>query len=144
MRRLRAWNTSATSRSRGASRPTGSSRPIATIRSSLTDNPGEIFVGMHDANGDGIATLSPQPFIDMGDPIPMAVKNVNFLLKQDAPPTSFDVSGTVYADLNGDGIFNENDAPAPGIFVYPGCQSQRRCRRRRAARVKPMPMVSTR
>ncbi len=85
---------------------------------SLTDNPGEIFLGMHDANGDGISTLSPQPFIDLGDPIPMAVRNVNFLLKQDAPATSFDVTGTVYADLNGDGIFNENDAPAPGIFVY--------------------------
>ncbi|HEX2473132.1 MAG TPA: S8 family serine peptidase [Lacipirellulaceae bacterium] len=84
----------------------------------VTDNPGEIFVGMHDANGDGISTLSPQPFIDMGDPIPMAVKNINFLLKQDAPAASFDVTGTVYADLNGDGIFNENDAPAPGIFVY--------------------------
>ncbi|HJQ81821.1 MAG TPA: S8 family serine peptidase, partial [Lacipirellulaceae bacterium] len=84
----------------------------------LADNPGEIFFGMHDANGDGIATLSPQPFIDMGEPIPMAVKNINFLLKQDAPPSSFDVSGTVYADFDGDGIFNFNDVPAPGIFVY--------------------------
>jgi subtilisin family serine protease len=84
----------------------------------LSNNPGEIFVGMHDANGDGISTLSPQPYIDMGDPIPMAVKNINFLLKQDAAPASFDVTGTVYADLNGDGIFNGDDAPAPGIFVY--------------------------
>ncbi|MEX0611431.1 MAG: GEVED domain-containing protein, partial [Pirellulales bacterium] len=82
------------------------------------DEPGEIFYGMSDANGDGIMTASPLPFMDVGAAVPMAVKNINFLLKQDAPVQQFDVTGTVYADLNGDGMFNGDDTPAPGIRVY--------------------------
>ena len=46
------------------------------------------------------------------------MKNINFLLKQDAPIQQFDVEGTVYTDLNGDGKFNGDDAPAAGIYVY--------------------------
>ena len=48
----------------------------------------------------------------------MAVKNVNFLLKYEAPAQQFDVTGTVYADLNGNGIFDGNDALASNVFVY--------------------------
>jgi subtilisin family serine protease len=85
----------------------------------LSDNPGEIFFGMSDANGDGIMTASPIPFTELrGDPVPMPVKNINFLIKQDEVPQEFDVTGTVYADLNGNGIFDGNDALASNVFVY--------------------------
>ena len=83
-----------------------------------SDNPGEIFFGTSDANGDGVTTASPMPYLDLGAPVPMAVKNINFLLKQTAPVQSFDVTGTVYADLNGNGIFDGNDASASNVFVY--------------------------
>jgi hypothetical protein len=85
----------------------------------LSDNPGEIFFGMSDANGDGIMTASPIPFTELrGDPVPMPVKNINFLIKQDQVPQQFDVTGTVYADLNGNGIFDGSDALASNVFVY--------------------------
>ena len=48
----------------------------------------------------------------------MAVKNINFLLKEHAPANEFIVEGTVYADLNGNGKFDANDAVAPNVFVY--------------------------
>jgi subtilisin family serine protease len=83
-----------------------------------SNSPGEIFFGSADANGDGIATAAPLPFLDVGAPIPMAVKNVNFLLKQDAVPEQFDVTGTVYADLNGNGVFDGDDVPAANVVVY--------------------------
>ncbi len=91
----------------------------------ITNEPGEIFFGLNDANGDGVMTSGPLPFLDYvspiaaGDsPVPMAVKNINFLLKQEAPVQEFDVTGTVYADLNGNGIFDGNDAFASNVFVY--------------------------
>lgn len=78
----------------------------------LGNSPGEIF---YDA-----ATNAPAPFTNFGtlDRVPMAVKNVNFLLKQDALPQMFDVQGNVYADLNGNGQFDGDDAPVAGVFVY--------------------------
>ena len=78
----------------------------------LGDNPGEIFY-------DPI-TKAPAPFTNnsMLDRIPTAVKNINFLLKQDAPAQEFDVTGTVYADLNGNGVFDGDDVGASGVFVY--------------------------
>jgi hypothetical protein len=82
------------------------------------DMPGEVFYGLSDANGDGIFTEAPLPFMDLFAPVPMAVKNINFLLKQDAPANEFVVNGTVYADVNGNGIFDGDDATAAGVFVY--------------------------
>jgi len=78
----------------------------------LENEPGEILFDP--------LTNAPVPFTDgaLIAPVPMAVKNVNFLLKQDAPVNEFLVEGTVYADLNGDGAFNGDDVPAPGIFVF--------------------------
>ncbi len=83
-----------------------------------TDNPGEIFFGLNDANGDGVMTEGPKPFLVVGDPVPMAVKNINFLLQQDSPPNAFLVTGAVYADLDGNGEFNGDDVTISGVFVY--------------------------
>jgi len=82
------------------------------------NNPGEVFFGMSDANGDGIMTASPLPFLDVGAPVPSNVRNINFLLKQDVVAQQFDVQGTVYSDINGNGIFDGDDAPLAGVFVY--------------------------
>ncbi len=78
----------------------------------LGNEPGEIFFDP--------STKAPVPYDNFGllTPVPMAVKNINFLLKQDAPSNQFDVTGTVYSDLNGDGQFNGADAAAAGVFVY--------------------------
>ena len=97
----------------------------------LGDNPGEIFF---DPTGTIVAATvvnptdlpepglpSPVPFDNFGQIfslIPSPVYNLNFLLKQDAPQSSFDVTGTVYSDVNGDGIFNGTDAAASNVSVY--------------------------
>jgi subtilisin family serine protease len=81
--------------------------------------PGEIFFGPTDNDNDGVTTDAPLPFLDQfGQTVPMAVKNINFLLKQDALPQEIVVSGTVIADLNGNGQFDGDDTPAGGITVY--------------------------
>ncbi len=92
--------------------------------------PGAILWGASDANGDGVLTNGPMPYrydtgqIDingdpiLSDPIPMAVKNVNFLLKATPTQEQFTVTGSVFADLNNDGVFNGSDAKLPGITVY--------------------------
>lgn len=47
------------------------------------------------------------------------LRNINFLLDVGAPPApEFNVSGIVYADVNGDGQFNGDDVAAPGFRVY--------------------------
>ena len=78
----------------------------------LGNSPGEIFYDP--------ATQAPVPFTNSGTiaRVPAAVMNLNFLIKDDAPANSFDVTGTVYSDVNGDGKFNGNDAAAPGLSVY--------------------------
>ena len=43
-------------------------------------------------------------------------------------PMNFDVTGTVYADLNGNGKFDGNDAPVAERVRVLGRQSQRRLR----------------
>jgi subtilisin family serine protease len=64
-------------------------------------------------------TQAPVPFLDgFGLPVAMGLKNINFLLKEDAPPDQIDVHGTVFADLNGNGIFDADDTPVGGITVY--------------------------
>ena len=78
----------------------------------LANNPGEILFDP--------TTGAPVPWTNNGlvERVPMAVKNINFLLKQDAPADNFDVNGTVYSDVNGNGKFDGTDAPAAGIYVY--------------------------
>ena len=50
---------------------------------------------------------------------PYHVSNINFLLDPGSPATlEVDFSGTVYADTNGDGLFNSDDVAVPGITVY--------------------------
>jgi hypothetical protein len=98
--------------------------------------PGEVFwqdaadPANIDANGDGIKTSGPVPFrfvmgFDtdqalpiIGPPIPMAVKNINFLLEAPATAEVFTVQGTVFADLNGNDVFDGDDARMPNISVY--------------------------
>jgi subtilisin family serine protease len=84
--------------------------------------PGEVFWGANDANGDGVSTIGPMPFINTGltgsIPVPMAVKNVNFLLKAEASPEVYTVAGSVFADLNNNSVFDGDDARMPNITVY--------------------------
>ncbi len=85
----------------------------------LPGEPGEIFFGTFDNDGDNVATEAPQAFLDgLGLPIASAIKNINFLIKQDAPPQEIVVNGTVFADLNGNGLFDGDDTPAGGVVVY--------------------------
>ena len=96
------------------------------------DNPGEIFFDSS-GNANNVQGLvdptdlpepglpSPVAFNDFGQLfhiVPAPVKNLNFLLKQDAPPDTFDVTGTVYSDVNGNGKFDGTDAAAAGVSVY--------------------------
>jgi subtilisin family serine protease len=97
----------------------------------LGNSPGEVFF---DPTGAIVAATvlnptdlpepglpSPVPFDNFGQIfslIPSPVYNLNFLLKQDAPPNSFNVTGTVYSDVNGDGAFNGSDAAASNVSVY--------------------------
>ena len=66
------------------------------------------------------STGAPVPYTNNGtiDRVPMAVKNINFLLREEPPVNHFDVTGTVYSDVNGNGAFDGTDAPAAGVFVY--------------------------
>lgn len=50
--------------------------------------------------------------------VPSGVKNLNFLIKEDAQPEQIVISGTVFADVNGNGVFDDDDTPAGGVFVY--------------------------
>ena len=76
---------------------------------------GEVF---YDA-----ATNAPQKFEYMiqgggSQNVPSGIKNLNFLLKQDALPNEIVLNGTVYADLDGNGAFNGDDAAVGGVIVY--------------------------
>jgi hypothetical protein len=50
--------------------------------------------------------------------VPMGVKDLNFLIKEDAPINEIVISGTVYADVNGNGINDGDDTPAGGVLVF--------------------------
>lgn len=51
--------------------------------------------------------------------LPDNVRNINFLLDPGAPPAQqVEFSGTIYADTNGDGLFNANDVALPNVSVY--------------------------
>ncbi len=62
----------------------------------------------------------PFDFLDaFGAAIPDHVKNINFLLDPGAPALpQVDFSGMVYADTNGDGIFNGDDVAVPEISLF--------------------------
>jgi hypothetical protein len=97
----------------------------------LGNNPGEVFF---DSTGTANATTlvdptdlpepglaAPRPFNNFGTLdhiVPAPVKNLNFLLKDDAPLGQFNATGTVYSDVNGDGVFNGADAAASNVSVY--------------------------
>ena len=105
--------------------------------------PGEVLYGPNDANGDGVSTIGPMPYVYehvdffgqplgiFSDPVPMAVKNINFLLKATPTTQQFEVKGSVFADLNNDGAFNGNDALLAQRYRVCGCESQRFLRARR-------------
>jgi hypothetical protein len=60
---------------------------------------------------------APMKFLDgLGQAVAGGIKNLNFLIKDEAPQT--DVSGTVFADLNGNGVFDGSDTPHGGVTVY--------------------------
>lgn len=50
--------------------------------------------------------------------VPSGVKNLNFLIKEDAQAEQIVINGTVFADVNGNGKFDSDDTPAGGVFVY--------------------------
>jgi hypothetical protein len=99
--------------------------------SALGDNPGEI---LYDPTGTQLAShlvnptdlpepglKAPIPFsndLQLDHIVPMGVKNLNFLIKDAAPLSTFDITGTVWSDVNGDGAVNGTDAGAGGQIVY--------------------------
>lgn len=60
----------------------------------------------------------PVPFMDAsGDTVEYGPRYLNFLVDPgEVPPNTVIVNGHVYADLNGDGTFNGDDAPPSGGF----------------------------
>jgi hypothetical protein len=76
-----------------------------------------------DSNGDPVpfrpilGLINNVPFY--GSPTRSGMKDINFLLDV-GPPQAPEVSvtGTVYADVDGNGQFNGNDVAAPGFQVY--------------------------
>jgi hypothetical protein len=65
-------------------------------------------------------TGTPVHFQDVNGELPSGPDYINFLLAPDASSAANEtvVSGQVYADLEGDGAFNNDDAPAAGFIVY--------------------------
>ncbi len=63
---------------------------------------------------------TPFAFLDgSGAEVVDGVKNLNFLLDPGpAAPAQVDFSGVVFADINGDGNFNQGDVNVPGVSVY--------------------------
>ncbi len=59
------------------------------------------------------------PFSFSGAAIPDHVKHINFLLDPGAPAApQVDFTGSIFADINGDGIFNRDDVAVPGVGVF--------------------------
>lgn len=65
-------------------------------------------------------TGAPVPFLDgSGSVVTYGMKDINFLLDPGTPPApQVDFSGTVFADINGDGLFNGDDVAVPGVGVF--------------------------
>jgi hypothetical protein len=69
------------------------------------------------------ATDAPQKFeyisaVGGAQNVPSGIRNLNFLIKQDAPADQIVINGTIYADLDGNGRLNGDDTAAGGILVY--------------------------
>lgn len=59
------------------------------------------------------------PFSFSGNAIPDHVKHINFLLDPGTPAApQVEFAGVVYADTNGDGLFNGDDVAMPGVGVF--------------------------
>jgi hypothetical protein len=87
--------------------------PVDTTGDGFEDAPGEIF---YDA-----VTQAPVPYImSAGQPrIPKAVTNLNFLMEPQAiSANEVVITGTVWADINGDGVTNFGDTGLPNAIVY--------------------------
>ena len=65
-------------------------------------------------------TDAPAPFFDgNGDVITYGMQHINFLLQPtEDPPTEVEFRGTVFADLAGDGVFNDEDVELPDQLVF--------------------------
>ncbi|MEX2167993.1 MAG: S8 family serine peptidase [Pirellulales bacterium] len=62
---------------------------------------------------------APMKFLDgLGSSLAAGIKNLNFLIKDPTPADEIVVNGTVFADINGNGTFDGDDAPHGGVFVY--------------------------
>lgn len=62
---------------------------------------------------------TPVPFADAGAPIAMGLKNINFLLDRgDAAPDEVVVTGSVIADIDGNGIKDGDDTGIGEVTVY--------------------------
>ncbi len=76
----------------------------------------------YDANLDIPVQVDGTPFAFLdggGSEVAGGVKNLNFLLDPGPATTpEVDFSGVVFADINGDGIFNNGDVNVPGISVF--------------------------
>lgn len=66
------------------------------------------------------ATGAPFAFLDGNElPTQYHVNHINFLLDPGPPPApQADFTGTVFADTNGDGVFNSNDTVLPDARVF--------------------------
>ncbi|MCH7751526.1 MAG: S8 family serine peptidase, partial [Planctomycetes bacterium] len=65
-------------------------------------------------------TNAPGAFLDgFGSAVTYGMKHINFLLDPGTPPApQVDFSGFVFADINGDGLFNGDDVAVPGVGVF--------------------------
>lgn len=76
--------------------------------------PGSPSETVIDADGVPVAWLD-----DNGDEQVTGMKGINFLLDPGDPPAQqVEFSGVVYADANGDGIFNGNDIALPNATIF--------------------------
>ena len=67
------------------------------------------------------ATNAPFAYLDpvTNAPTTYHVNHINFLLDPGAPAApQVDFSGSIFADINGDGIFNSGDVAVPGVGVF--------------------------
>jgi len=76
----------------------------------MAGNPNEVVV---DAEG------VPIPWLDGNlNEQAYGMKGINFLLEGDPQPQQATFTGTVYADVNGDGVFNNGDTLLPNVSVF--------------------------
>ena len=72
-------------------------------------------------NADGVPDpfLAPNLLDGTPSPVTYGMKNINFLLDPGAPAApQVDFTGTIFADTNGDGLFNDDDVAVAGVGVF--------------------------